>query len=383
MMRTATVLAGVAAASAFVPSGQLPATVQRAGLPAISMKKKGSSNTNVEKMERMIAIDDAPIASRRLGSMGNGPKSLAPPRINRVAEQEEARAKNSKYGVLLSPEVFAELDEDNSGAIDLVELKALFGPEAGNDEVEMLMLRADLDGNGVIDYAEYERLMRMQRNGDTNGGNLWVRNAIKLGFLRGNSILADGSSSLVVGNKGFDPLGLATGNDQADSMYRLKNYREAEVKHGRLAMLAAVGWPMAELLHPKLSSSLDMPNLLATGGGELGGLAPSVLNGGLGEFQLLLMAILVMSATIETKYVVGDGRKNFLQKDWTAGNLGFDPLKLYEASPQKKRELELKEINNGRLAMLAITSFAAIEFITKTPVVDLTPILFGPLALAR
>lgn len=148
-------------------------------------------------------------------------------------------------------------------------------------------------------------------------------------------------------------------------------------------MLAAVGWPMAELLHPKLSSSLDMPNLLATGGGELGGLAPSVLNGGLGKFQLLLMAILVMSATIETKYVVGDGRKNFLQKDWTAGNLGFDPLKLYEASPQKKRELELKEINNGRLAMLAITSFAAIEFITKTPVVDLTPILFGPLALAR
>merc|ERR1711990_1264060 len=63
----------------------------------------------------------------------------------------------------------------------------------------------------------------------------------------------------------------------------------------------------------------------------------------------------------------GDGRKNFLQKDWTAGNLGFDPLKLYEASPQKKRELELKEINNGRLAMLAITSFAAIEFITKLP----------------
>ena len=54
-----------------------------------------------------------------------------------------------------------------------------------------------------------------------------------------------------------------------------------------------------------------------------------------------------------------------VQKDWTAGNLGFDPLKLYEASPQKKRELELKEINNGRLAMLAITSFAAIEFITN------------------
>merc|ERR1740138_341077 len=380
MMRTATVLAGVAAASAFVPSGQPPATVQRAGLPAISMKKKGYSNTNVEKMERMIEIDDAPIASRRLGSMGNGPKSLAPPRINRVAEQEEARAKNSKYGVLLSPEVFAELDEDNSGAIDLEELKALFGPEAGNDEVEMLMLRADLDGNGVIDYAEYERLMRMQRNGDANGGNLWVRNAIKAGLLRGNSILADGASSLVPGNKGFDPLGLATGADQADSLFRLKNYREAELKHGRLAMLAAVGWPMAELLHPSIAETRNAENLLAYGGQDAPAFAPSVLNGGLEQFQPLLMAILVFSATIETKYVMGDGRKAFLAKDWVAGNLGFDPLGFYnskDVSARQKRELELKEINNGRLAMLAISSFAALEFISKTPVVDLTPALFG------
>jgi hypothetical protein len=288
--------------------------------------------------------------------------------------------------VLLSPEVFAELDEDNSGAIDLEELKALFGPEAGNDEVEMLMLRADLDGNGMIDYAEYERLMRMQRNGDANGGNLWVRNAIKAGLLRGNSILADGASSLVPGNKGFDPLGLATGADQADSLFRLKNYREAELKHGRLAMLAAVGWPMAELLHPSIAETLDMPNLLAAFAQDAPALAPSVLNGGLENFQPLLMAIIVASAVLEAKYVSGEGRKKFLSKDFVVGDLAFDPLGFYKAaevSPQKKRELELKEINNGRLAMLAITAFAALEFVFKTPVVELTPLLFGPLALGR
>jgi len=344
-------------------------------------------------------MNDAP--SRRLGSTGGGAKSLAPPRINRVAEQEEARAKNSKYGVLLTPEVFAKLDADNSGAIDLVELKALFGPEAGDDVVEMLMLRADLDGNGVIDYAEYERLMRMQKNGDTNGGNLWVRNAIKAGLLRGNSILADGASALVPGNKGFDPFGLATGADQADSVFRLKNYREAELKHGRLAMLAAVGWPTAELLHPSIAESLGMQNLLASkfcinaadaadacinAAQDAPALAPSVLNGGLENFQPLLMAIIVASATLEAKYVSGEGRTKFLSKDWVAGDFGFDPLGFYKAadvSPQKKRELELKEINNGRLAMLAITAFAALEFVFKTPVVDLTPFLFGPLALER
>lgn len=288
--------------------------------------------------------------------------------------------------VLLTPEVFAKLDADNSGAIDLVELKALFGPEAGDDEVEMLMLRADLDGNGVIDYAEYERLMRMQRNGDANGGNLWVRNAIKAGLLRGNSILADGASSLVPGNKGFDPLGLATGADQADSLFRLKNYREAELKHGRLAMLAAVGWPMAELLHPSIAETLDMPNLLAAFAQDAPALAPSVLNGGLENFQPLLMAIIVASAVLEAKYVSGEGRKKFLSKDFVVGDLAFDPLGFYKAaevSPQKKRELELKEINNGRLAMLAITAFAALEFVFKTPVVELTPLLFGPLALGR
>jgi len=167
--------------------------------------------------------------------MGGGEQDMASSRINKVAQREADFAKNSKYGVLLTPDVFKDLDADNSGSIDLQELKALFGSKATDEEVEMLMLRADLDGNGMIDYPEYERVMKMQRNGDAFGGNLWVRNAIKAGFLRGNSILADGSSSLVPGNKGFDPFNLATGADAADSTFRLKNYREAELKHEQLA----------------------------------------------------------------------------------------------------------------------------------------------------
>jgi hypothetical protein len=370
LLRAATVAAGVAAASAFVPAGHLPGPLHRVGRPVISMQAKYDE----------VSSEDSRVPSRRLGSMGNGPKSMAPSRINMVEQKERDVAKKSKYGVLLTPEVFMELDADGSGAIDLEELKALFGPSSREEDVEMLMLRADLDGNGEIDYAEFERLMKMQKNGDDNGGNLWVRNAIKAGFLRGNSILADGAASLVPGNKGFDPLGFATGEDAADSLFRLKNYREAELKHGRLAMLATVGWPMAELFHPGLAELKNAENLLAYGGQDAPAFAPSVLNGGLEQFQPLLMAILVFSATIETKYVMGDGRKAFLAKDWVAGNLGFDPLGFYnskDVSARQKRELELKEINNGRLAMLAISSFAALEFISKTPVVDLTPALFG------
>ena len=46
------------------------------------------------------------------------------------------------------------------------------------------------------------------------------------------SVVGDGK---MVGDKGFDPLGLA------DSKEKLAIYREAELKHGRLAMLAALG----------------------------------------------------------------------------------------------------------------------------------------------
>ena len=49
----------------------------------------------------------------------------------------------------------------------------------------------------------------------------------------------DGS---LAGDVGFDPLGFAKSSDD------LMNYREAEIKHARLAMLAAAGWPISELL---------------------------------------------------------------------------------------------------------------------------------------
>ena len=56
--------------------------------------------------------------------------------------------------------------------------------------------------------------------------------------------------------------------------------REAEVRHARLAMLAAVGWPLAELLNPWLSST--------------GGRAPSLFNGGLFDFPILPFFLLAM-----------------------------------------------------------------------------------------
>ena len=59
----------------------------------------------------------------------------------------------------------------------------------------------------------------------------------------------DGS---MVGDVGFDPLGFAKNSED------LMNYREAEIKHARLAMLAAAGWPISELADAKIAATLGL-----------------------------------------------------------------------------------------------------------------------------
>ena len=77
------------------------------------------------------------------------------------------------------------------------------------------------------------------------------------------------------------------------------------------------------------------------------------------------------------------------------GDLGFDPLRLHtfrasfgldpiteaisreEKLRRAKLDMELCEIKNGRLAMLAITAYAAQEFVSGIPVVQQTPFFFG------
>jgi hypothetical protein len=67
---------------------------------------------------------------------------------------------------------------------------------------------------------------------------------------------------------------------------------------------------------------------------------------------------------------------------YVPGNFGFDPLGLYPKDEKAQMDMQLKEIKNGRLAMIAITAFAFQEFVSKIGVVDETPIFFKPLGEA-
>ena len=76
----------------------------------------------------------------------------------------------------------------------------------------------------------------------------------------------------------FNPLNLARELDPS----QFRELRAAEVKHARLGMLAAVGWPLQEVLHPLLAEVTHSRNVLAPGG-----LSPSLLNGGLTQAEVL------------------------------------------------------------------------------------------------
>jgi len=258
----------------------------------------------------------------------------------------------------LTPSLFNEIDADGSGTIDLEELKSAVKFTA-NANVRDLIQRADLNGDGVIDYGEYERLMNMEVYGDDAGGNVYVRQAIDLGILSPGSVLSD---CVMVGNKGFDPLNLAKTLEELDT------FREAEIKHGRLAMLAAVGWPLSERLQPYLAKSMGAPDLLAAGGK-----APSLLNGGLENINpLFFLGILGFTGFVETQVLT----KMKKRENRIPGDLGFDPLGFSkDASEASKRDYQLKELQNGRLAMLAIVGYVAEEFVTKFSVLQETPVI--------
>merc|ERR1719174_2301891 len=151
---------------------------------------------------------------------------------------------------------------------------------------------------------------------------------------------------------GFDPLELS------DTPEALAWYREAEIKHARLAMLAAFGWPVSEIA--------NFGNLLTADGR-----APSLLNGGLENVNVVYWAAVVgLGVFAESK---GLSKQYGKQQDYLPGMLGFDPLSA--DSPGMRNA----EITNGRVAMIAITIYAYEEALLKAPIFPIN-LFRGPVA---
>jgi len=165
-----------------------------------------------------------------------------------------------------------------------------------------------------------------------------------------------------------DPLGLANFDLSVDSAtdksrsaaYVMRDYRDAELKHGRLAMLAALAWPIQEKLNPLLAAKFHVPNLVA----ETGGLSPSILNGGL-EQGIIPSSVVTFAVLISLIEAQGLRIKKEQGDSWLPGDYGS--LKVYPRGSKEFFDAATGEIWNGRLAMVAILGYVVQEFVTKVP----------------
>merc|ERR1712078_188997 len=148
----------------------------------------------------------------------------------------------------------------------------------------------------------------------------------------------------------FDPLGFATTITEGKLLF----YREVEIKHGRVAMLASLGFLVGEQFHPLFGGDIDVPSYFAFQQTPLETFWPAVV---------AAIAIPEMFSVF-TFQDPSKGETWAMKEDHVPGDLGFDPLGLKPKAKEEFKRMQTKELNNGRLAMIAAAGMVAQEYIT-------------------
>ena len=134
-------------------------------------------------------------------------------------------------------------------------------------------------------------------------------------------------------------------------------------------MLAAVGWPLAELFDGPIAQSLGLQSALTSTGSS-----PSVLNGGLEKIEpdyWVIVASIAGLAELSSKET-----KEEKGKQYVAGDCGFDPLGLFPEDKAGMLAMQTKEVKHGRIAMMAVLGYVVQEALYRSPVTEETPFFF-------
>lgn len=148
---------------------------------------------------------------------------------------------------------------------------------------------------------------------------------------------------------GFDPVGFTNGVKPD----RIIFFREAELKHGRICMLAVLGFLSQELIAPYQLAPFNEPN-------PINAFATVPFLG--------LVQIAAVAGAIEIATRGYEGR--------IPGDVGFDPLGL--SADGIKEEWAIAEIKHGRLAMIAFLAFQIQINLSGEAVISNTFDIFSP-----
>ena len=161
----------------------------------------------------------------------------------------------------------------------------------------------------------------------------------------------------VVPPTGFwDPCGFCDKADEAT----IKRYREAEITHGRVAMLASVGFIAGENI---ADTSYSLFGTRVTG--------PAITHFDQIPEQfwytlLFFIGVLELNRAnngwLDPDFIPVD-KPGLLRRNYIPGDLGFDPLGLMPVREDDLLTMQTKELQNGRLAMLAVAGFVAQELV--------------------
>ena len=156
----------------------------------------------------------------------------------------------------------------------------------------------------------------------------------------------------------FDPFALATDVSEAE----FKKFRESELKHGRIAMLAFLGIVFAESGLNFFGDRITGPAIYQFQQ------ADSVLNAFTLNVLGLIAAVegfnIVNGWDTPSETLKSESGVAGLKDTYVNGDLRFDPMGLKPKNADALKLIQTKELNNGRLAMIATAGIVAQELVS-------------------